>query len=666
MAPPRGSAAYKKQDGTLAISKDGQSVSWTPVTPPGSKPTVTFPLSTITNLQQTPATTPKVMLKVFAQPPGASAPETHVFNFTSPTAARAEADAIKDALSNAIQQAKAGGVIPAAPGGSASSAAMAIASAASAGRNVGASQDGIYDDSRLQSNAELQHSLLQSNPQLKKTFIESLRTKPNSITDSQFTSQFWSTRIHLLRTHAIEKSQTKASYNILASIKPEGKDGEIRLSISKEQVQLIFNQHAIVRRAYDENVPRFSESEFWAKFFRSRLFKKLQGKRIQEDDAQIPALDKYLDLDAEAEPARRAMASHIPHIIDVEGNDVNHSQRKGNETDLYMRSHPTRKEPVIRILNNMSEKMLSQVAPNDIDPSLPIGVDEETYNSLALQDLRDENDEDRVILKIRDQSHLRTSEDDTISPDEKRFAALDPTTSMQSLLANLATTTSPSFHLDNALNISNDNEDSSSSSDEESSSQPQPPKTSKSQPPKQPKDKNPIQAATTQILSSIRTNASHLDTLTTSSPTFSTTASTNTFSLSPQTFDRLSLTHATTTEFLSHFWSAFLSGNPALAPQLSGLVESLNRALDRINAVADEAEREREKTIEEMKRKVRVELERTGRKRRVDYASIGGGAEVVRGLLAPTVVAVERAVEEYTRALKEAGGGVGGAGDEGG
>lgn len=605
-----------------------------------------------TDLQQTPASTSKVMLKVFAQPPGASTPETHVFNFTSPTAARAEADAIKEALSKAIQQAKAGGAVPAAPGGSASSAAMAIASAVSSGRNATATQDGIYDDSRLQSNADLQHSLLQSDSQLKKTFIESLRTKPSSITDSQFTSQFWSTRIHLLRAHAIEKSQTKASYNILASIKPEEKDGEIRLSISKEQVQLIFNQHAIVRRAYDENVPKFSESEFWSKFFRSRLFKKLQGKRIQEDDAQIPALDKYLDLEMEAEPTRRAMASHVPHIIDVEGNDVNHSQRKGNETDLYTRSHPTRKEPVIRILNNMSEKMLSQVAPNDIDPSLPIGVDEETYNSLALQDLQEENDENRIILKIRDQSHLRTTEDDTISPDEKRFATLDPEKSRQSLLSNLATTISPSFHLDSALNISNDTEESSSSSSDEGPSSQKPSTPHRS---KEPKDKNPIQAATTHILSSIRTNASTLDTLTTSSPTFSTTAITNTFSLSPQTFDRLSLTHATTTEFLSHFWSAFLSGNPALAAQLAGLVESLHRALERISAVADEAEKEREKVIEEMKRKVRVELERTGRKRRFDYGSIGGGAKVVRELLGPTVVAVERAVGEYNAALKEAG-----------
>lgn len=49
MAPPRGSAAYKKKDGTLALSKDSQSVSWTPVAPPGSKPALTLAVSTITS-----------------------------------------------------------------------------------------------------------------------------------------------------------------------------------------------------------------------------------------------------------------------------------------------------------------------------------------------------------------------------------------------------------------------------------------------------------------------------------------------------------------------------------------------------------------------------------------------------------------------------------------
>lgn len=49
MAPPRGSAAYKKKDGTLALSKDGRSVSWTPVAPPRSEPALTLPVSTITS-----------------------------------------------------------------------------------------------------------------------------------------------------------------------------------------------------------------------------------------------------------------------------------------------------------------------------------------------------------------------------------------------------------------------------------------------------------------------------------------------------------------------------------------------------------------------------------------------------------------------------------------
>ena len=64
------------------------------------------------DLQQTPATSAKVILKVFAMAPGTSTSDTHVFSFISATAARAEADAIKEALSNAIQSAKSGGALP--------------------------------------------------------------------------------------------------------------------------------------------------------------------------------------------------------------------------------------------------------------------------------------------------------------------------------------------------------------------------------------------------------------------------------------------------------------------------------------------------------------------------------------------------------------------------
>lgn len=49
MAPPRGSAAYKKKDGILIVSKDGQSVSWIPAAPPDSKPVLTLSVSSITS-----------------------------------------------------------------------------------------------------------------------------------------------------------------------------------------------------------------------------------------------------------------------------------------------------------------------------------------------------------------------------------------------------------------------------------------------------------------------------------------------------------------------------------------------------------------------------------------------------------------------------------------
>lgn len=49
MAPPRGSAAYKKKDGTLTLSKDGKTVAWTPVAPPGSQPALVLHVSKITS-----------------------------------------------------------------------------------------------------------------------------------------------------------------------------------------------------------------------------------------------------------------------------------------------------------------------------------------------------------------------------------------------------------------------------------------------------------------------------------------------------------------------------------------------------------------------------------------------------------------------------------------
>ena len=134
---------------------------------------------------------------------------------------------------------------------------------------------------------------------------------------------------------------------------------------------------------------------------------------------------------------------------------------------------------------------------------------------------------------------------------------------------------------------------------------------------------------------------------------FSTVQSSTTSGLSAALFDRVTLTHATTTEFLQHFWSAFLSGDFSRADEIGRGIETLDRAMDRIKAVAGDAEAERQKEVDKLKRQVKEYEARTGKKRRVDYESIVGGEKAVNTLLAPTVKAINVAGKEYRRALKQ-------------
>ena len=577
------------------------------------------------------------MLKVFTSLPG-SGQETHVFQFTSALTARAEADAIKDALSRSIQAIKSGTPTPAVlPSGSGptTSAAMAIASAVSSAPEVDRDTDAL-----LKSDIELQQSLLKANPSLSKTFMESLRTKPDSISSSQFTQHFWSSRFHLLRTFAIEKRQTRGAYNVLSTIKPKTVDNAIKLSISKEQIQLIFSQHSLVKRVYDENVPKLSEENFWSRFFQSRLFKKLKGERISVDvDASDPVLDQYLNYDDEAERSQRLLASHVPHIIDIEGNEENHSQRKGNQPDLTMRPTSVDKVPIIRTLNTLSEKIVSLQSSNDVDPSEPIGMDEQTFNSLALRDLRGDAEENRPILNVKDQGRFFSANaENGGSSDALLYAKQDPHKVLRTLHKDLI-----KLGVDIDLETEIDVKEESSDSDPDSGHNKQGHVGSKAS----------LRAATKQVFAAIAQQRTQSDDVSAASSGWSTVQTSSTYGLSAPIFDRLSLTHATTTEFLHQFWLAFLSGDSSRAEEVAKLAETLDRAMDRIKAVADNAEVEQMKEIEKVKKQVREHYERTQKKLRFDPDIIKGGSKVVNRLLGSTVEAIRIATDRYKQVLAE-------------
>ncbi|KKK23021.1 hypothetical protein ARAM_005652 [Aspergillus rambellii] len=632
MAPPSGSAAYKKKDGTLTMSQDRQSISWIPAAG-GASGTITISVGQITNLQQTPASNPRVMLKIFALPANApsAAPEQYIFSFTAGANARLEADAIKDALSAAMNSAKSAQATPApvpgtptptpGAGGEGMSAAMAMASAVS---STGSGKNLWDDDKRLKGDVELQQSLLKSDANLQRMFMESLHTKPDALTAGQFMSQFWSTRLHLLRAHAIERSQTRGSYNVLSTLKPRVEDNVTKLNISKEQIQLIFNQHPLVKRVYDENVPKLSEQQFWSRFFQSRLFKKLRGERISETDATDAVLDKYLKADEHGNLDRGV---HVPHFLDLEGNEGNNSQRRGNRPDLDMRPSAVEKVPIIRTLNTLSEKIMANVAPADRDPSAPVGaIDDGTYDELQLRDLRGDEEQNRILLNIRDQSRFFSAQAKLAEEEQNRlFAQQDPEQILQNLRADLE------------RNIRDDGSAALGQlvdPDEDSDDERDPGSKSRAY----------RHQASKQILDVIRDRRAQTEVSSSSSETYG---------LSSTLYDRLTLTHATSTEFLHQFWQAFLSGNPDRAGEVASLVESLTRALERINAVAQDAAAERQVEVDKVKQHAREVLQATGKRLRVNLDNIPGGEKAVKRLLGPTIQALETGLTRYKEALVE-------------
>ena len=631
MPPPQGTASYKKQNGIIAIATDRKSVSWTPSQPANSSPALVINAAGITNLQQTPESNPKVMLKIFTQDPGQTEPLAHVFSFTSQTSARSEANAVKDALASVIQAQKQAQIAAQNASAGGTSAAMTIANALSRGSRSGNVWE---DDERLKSDVKLQQSLMVEDPTLQKTFLEARSMKPDSISNTQFTAQFWSSRVHLLRAHALAKGQNRGSYNVFSTLRKE--EGGTRLNLNAEQIHMIFAQYPVMRRVYDEVVPeKLNEHDFWARFFQSKLFSKLRGFKIDDRrDAQDVVLDAYLQAPELTGVRPTPSEMQIPKFLDMEGNEENHSQRKGNRPDNELRPQILEKAPIIRTLNSLSEKLLAHVQPSDVDPAAPIGMDEATYNSLRLRDLAGDPEQERIILHIQDQSRFFSETGSKNAVDTPRYRQINPTKAIQAVCTDLSTHfPHPGAEIvqipEDPANTSNPEEDDEDYNLEFGSTL------------SEPRTLTPSERASTHILSLIHTHRAQ------------TTSTTPSSGLSSAIYDRLTLTHATTLEFLHQFWSAFLSGDPSRTAEIASLIESLSRALDRIDAVGVSAEQERMEIVAGEERRALEILRRTGKRRTVDYGAIGGGQRTVRELLGPVVRAVGVAKERFEDALRE-------------
>ncbi|KAI1825174.1 hypothetical protein F4861DRAFT_502661 [Xylaria intraflava] len=646
MAIPSGAAAYKKKDGALTLTPDQRMVIWTSSSSPSGPPTLSLSISNITNLQQTPDTVAKVMLKIFVKSAETAESVPYLFHFNSPSDPRTEANAIRDLLSRLLADAKSNdpnvpkpssGVGTPVGAGSSGSALTAATNTANSKATVAR----LFDGDSLKGDIALQQSLLKADRNLSQMYMEGRKTKPDSMSDTSFNTHFWSARISLLRAHAIESSQKRGPYNILAQVKPilvpdeedPSKEGKWQVKVTQEQVSSIMSQHPLLKRIFNENVPPLNQTEFFARFFLSKLCKKLKGERPTGQEMPDKVFDKYDEYENITAFSSRLLAQHVPHIINLEGNEENQGGFKGgNRKDVEMRPRGRTDVPIIQTLNSLSEKLLVNASPADDDPEVSTRVDDDTYQQLALRDLQGDAENQRIILNIREQSSFFSNKS-SVPETATIFSRQNPTKVLRGVqgdLESLAEYSSGGVNIHSSLGV----DDGSESEDEEK---------------KQPHvgSRGSRKDAQKQILDSMLQRRVQLY--------GGGSDDTTPMGLPAEVASSCNLTHATTMEFLHQFWSAFLSGDPERAAELGYLAEALKRSKDRIEVVAQEAENVRDEQIKKRKAEIVKIFEKTKKKIRLNPKSIRGGREAVTKLMEPVVYCLDKAVADYQKALAAEG-----------
>ena len=300
---------------------------WKPIDEQEEDRAISIPLNSLTTLQSTKETSPKMILKIVYKltsgPPNTNADgtdngggggeeksfkltftnrptmntikdslqtivarsRTRVEGTSTPTPAPApastfgsapQADSTRDSTSSSTP------IPPTTSGTSTSSSLLSLAASQS------------LSDANLLKNFELQQKLLLEDRQLRDVFTK-------SVMQFKLSPQvFWSSRLNQLRTFALTISQHKGPYNVLSTIKPVAtSDNQVNVNVTRDTINEIFTIYPIIKKAFDDLVPnKFNEGEFWSRFFNSKLFRRLRGDKISISNSRGDVvLDKYLYID---------------------------------------------------------------------------------------------------------------------------------------------------------------------------------------------------------------------------------------------------------------------------------------------------------------------------------------------------------------------------------
>lgn len=349
MSAVSGACLVSKKAGMLHVREDTTppSLEWVAVENQADK--ISIALNTLSNLQASKETSPKMMLIVTYRLNGEdqrlkltfnNRPTMNFIKESLQTIVARSKTVIKDATPLVSTPVDLATPIPSTP----------VPALGTPGpETISASGEHIsLSDSALLKNHKLQQKLLLEDKVLYDTFKQSVIHYKLSPTI------FWSTRISQLRTYALTISQHRGPYNVLSTIKPVAtSDNQVNVNVTRDTINEIFDTYPLIRKAFSDLVPlKIQEGEFWSRFFNSKLFRRLRGDKIRPNDRGDLIIDKYLYIDADFlereqegtadnESIRKQVESFgdrlVNKFIDIAGNEEDNSQKLGNRPDFTMR-----------------------------------------------------------------------------------------------------------------------------------------------------------------------------------------------------------------------------------------------------------------------------------------------------------------------------------------
>lgn len=560
-----GAASFKKVAGIITINEDVSPVelSWRSTT--GDKHHV-IKLDTIDKLQATPATSDKMMLRLIERVDETKKqkdnegnevvpkPQSHMFSFNN----REVMDNIKITLQQVISRYKDTELYEE----KRKSEEQPLVRAPLINT---ATLDDSLSREKLLVNFKLQQSLLRNNKPLMRTFQETVMEAglPPEV--------FWSTRVSLLRAFALSTSQKVGPYNVLSTIRPvASSENKVNVNLSREKIYSIFENYPIVKKAYDDNVPKnFKEQEFWARFFSSKLFRKLRGEKSGHHDRGDVIIDRYLSLDQEYDRMDDEKLTHaVNKYIDVDGNMEDDPVRFGNRPDFTMQpgrdvnGNSDGTIDILKGMNRLSEKMVmaleNEYSRANIRKEDP---DEKEREYVEITDLENTYKAEYAMVHLKNkgiygnENGLNHVDGDSEPPVGSEDATGDSSVQIQKYLTEVIDRLTGKLNLTNVL-----------------------------------PDKEVSGEVNKNVMSAVRTNAkqakhNRLDSTLGSFAGSKIDEPEAKTELLPDLLESCRMLHATCCEFLKHFYIHFQSGDNKQAITVNKLYKHLKSCVTKLNAL---------------------------------------------------------------------------------